>query len=109
MAGFWSAVQRRAELTPHAEMLVDEHTGRLSFAGFRDRAERVSSALVQHGAGEGVPVTWQLPTGIDALVLTAALARLGAVQNPVITSHGGKPLEFVPRQTPARLPVAAES
>jgi acyl-CoA synthetase (AMP-forming)/AMP-acid ligase II len=109
MGGLWSAVERRAELSPDAEMLVDEHGRRMSFAGFRDRAGRLSSALAQRGVAEGVAVTWQLPTGIDALVLTAALARLGAVQNPVITSQSGRHVEFVLRQTSAALLVAPES
>lgn len=109
MGGFWSAVEQRAELSPDAEMLVDQLGRRQSFAGFRDQAERVSSALARRGVAEGVAVTWQLPTGIEALVLTAALARLGAVQNPVITGQGGRHLEFVLRQTDARLLVAAES
>ena len=36
------------------------------------------------GIGTGTVVCWQLPTGIDTLVLLVALARLGAVQCPII-------------------------
>lgn len=108
MPGFWAAVERRAELSPDAEMLVDEHGNRLSFAGFRDRATRVSAGLAARGVAEGVAVTWQLPTGIEALVLTAALARLGAVQNPVITAQSRRHLDFVLRQTAAHLLITGE-
>jgi acyl-CoA synthetase (AMP-forming)/AMP-acid ligase II len=108
VTGFWSAVEQRAQLAPDAEMLVDEHGNRLSFAGFRERAERVSAGLAARGVAEGVAVTWQLPTGIDALVLTAALARLGAVQNPVITAQGRGHLDFVLRETAAHLLITGE-
>ncbi|HEY4460704.1 MAG TPA: AMP-binding protein [Pseudonocardiaceae bacterium] len=108
MPGFWAAVEQRAELSPDAEMLVDEHGTRLSFAGFRDRAVRVSAGLAARGVTDGVAVTWQLPTGIDALVLTAALARLGAVQNPVITAQSRRHLEFVLHQTAAHLLITGE-
>ncbi|HEY4021402.1 MAG TPA: class I adenylate-forming enzyme family protein [Pseudonocardiaceae bacterium] len=109
MIGFWAAVERRARHSPAAEMLVDGRGRRLSFAEFADRATRLASALAERGVTQGASVTWQLPTGIDALVLTAALARLGAVQNPVITAQGRKHLEFVLHQTEATLLVAEAS
>ncbi|WP_106401637.1 class I adenylate-forming enzyme family protein [Actinocorallia populi] len=103
MTTFWSLVERRAALTPSAEMLVDERDRRMTFAGFRDRAEALAARLAGHGAAAGVPVTWQGPTVIESLVLTAALARLGAVQNPVMAVYGAADLRFVLRQTGARL------
>jgi acyl-coenzyme A synthetase/AMP-(fatty) acid ligase len=107
MTGLWALVEWRAERSPDAEMLVDERGRRVTFGRFRDWAERVSGALAACGVAEDVPVTWQLPTSAEALVLTAALARLGAVQNPVITSYGAQYLEFVMRQTAARLLIVA--
>jgi acyl-CoA synthetase (AMP-forming)/AMP-acid ligase II len=88
-------------------MLVDERARRVTFGEFRDRAERVAAGLAGRGVGPGTPVTWQLPTTVEALVLTAALARLGAVQNPVMPVYGPRDLGFVVRQTGARLLVVA--
>jgi len=99
----WPLVQWRADRTPDGEMLVDEHGRRVSFAQFRDRAERVAAGLAERGVGTGTPVTWQLPTTVEALVLTAALARLGAVQNPVLPGQGVRELRFIVGQTGARL------
>jgi acyl-CoA synthetase (AMP-forming)/AMP-acid ligase II len=99
----WRLVEWRAAQTPDAEMLVDERGRRVSFAQFRDRALRVAAGLAERGVVADTPVTWQLPTTVETLVVTAALARLGAVQNPVMPSYGSRDLEFVVRQTGARL------
>ena len=103
----WQLAEQRAAATPGVEMLVDETGRRVTFGAFADRARRVSGGLHAAGIGAGIPVTWQLPTTVEALVLTAALARLGAVQNPVIPGYGPRNLEFASRQTGARLLIAA--
>jgi acyl-CoA synthetase (AMP-forming)/AMP-acid ligase II len=105
----WGLVEQRAASSPDAEMLVDERGRRVSFGEFRDRAERVSAGFAARGIGAGSAVTWQLPTTVETLVLTAALSRLGAVQNPVIPGYGERNLEFVVRQTRAELLVAMSS
>jgi cyclohexanecarboxylate-CoA ligase len=107
MTSLWSLVEWRAAQTPGGEMLVDERARRVTFGEFRNRAERVAAGLAGRGVGPGTPVTWQLPTNVEALVLTAALARLGAVQNPVMPVYGARDLRFVVRQTGARLLVVA--
>jgi cyclohexanecarboxylate-CoA ligase len=80
----WGLLERRVELTPDRLMLLDEHDRRLTFGDFHARAERVAAGLYEGGVGEGSAFSWQLPTRIEAVVLSMALARLGAVQNPVI-------------------------
>jgi acyl-CoA synthetase (AMP-forming)/AMP-acid ligase II len=52
--------------------------------------------------GEGTTVSWQLPTRIDTIVLSAALSRLGAVQNPIIHLYREREVGFALRQTGAR-------
>lgn len=102
-AGLWDLVEQRATLGGSAEMLVDERGRRLTFAQFRDHAELVAGELAARGAGPGTPVTWQLPTVIEALVVTGALARLGAIQNPVMPICGERDLRFILAQTGAKL------
>ncbi|MCW2889287.1 MAG: AMP-dependent synthetase and ligase [Streptosporangiaceae bacterium] len=102
-----SLLEWRAAQSPGSEMLVDERGRRVTFREFRDRAERVAAGLAGRGIGQGTPVTWQLPTTVEALVLTAALARLGAVQNPVMPVYGARDLRFIVRQTGAQLLVVA--
>lgn len=83
-ATFWGYVTQRAEATPDQVVLGDETGRRVTVAELRDAAERMAAGLYAEGIGPGTVVCWQLPTGIDTLVLLVALARLGAVQCPII-------------------------
>ena len=74
---------------------------RITYGEFRDRAERVAAGLSSLGVGSGTRVTWQLPSRIDAVVASAALARLDAVQCPVLHLYREKELGFVLRHTQA--------
>jgi acyl-CoA synthetase (AMP-forming)/AMP-acid ligase II len=102
----WELAEQRAAASPDAEMLVDERGRRVSFGEFLRCAEDASAGLAARGIGADTAVTWQLPTTVETLVLTAALSRLGAVQNPVIPGYGERNLEFVARQTGAELLIA---
>ena len=100
---FWELLERRVAATPDRMMLVDE-TGRvLTFSGFKDQAERVAAGLMAMGVTEGTPVTWVLPTRIETVLLSFALSRLGAVQNPIIHIYRKREIEFCVRQTGAKL------
>lgn len=99
----WGLLERRVELTPDRTMLIDEHDTELTFAQFRDRAERVAAGLHQRGVGPGTPVTWQLPTRIDTVLLSMALSRLGALQNPVIHLYREREVGSLLRSTGAAL------
>jgi acyl-CoA synthetase (AMP-forming)/AMP-acid ligase II len=97
----WELVEARAEATPHALFAVDESDRRLSFAGYRDAALRAAAGLAAMGVGEGTAVSWMLPTRLDAMVLAGALARLGAVQNPMLPIYRQRETRFIARQTGA--------
>ncbi|HET6811838.1 MAG TPA: AMP-binding protein [Acidimicrobiales bacterium] len=98
---FWELIERRAELDPGRRMLVDEQDRELTFGQLRDDALRVAAGLVGLGVGPGSPVSWQLPTRIDTVVVCAALCRIGAVQNPVIHLYRERELGFAMAQTGA--------
>jgi acyl-CoA synthetase (AMP-forming)/AMP-acid ligase II len=80
----WNLLDRRARETPDAPMLIDERDRTVSFADFRDWSERVAAGLTKLGVTADTPVAWQLPTRIESIVLSFALARLGATQVPII-------------------------
>jgi cyclohexanecarboxylate-CoA ligase len=105
----WELAERRAALTPNAEMLADEAGEHLSFGQFLDLSGRIAAGLADRGVGPGTAVTWQLPTAATTLALSVALARLGAVQNPVIPGYGERNLGFAVRQTGAELLIAVEA
>ncbi|MFG3022422.1 class I adenylate-forming enzyme family protein [Streptomyces sp. NPDC048254] len=81
----WDLVTWRAGRTPDRVLISDNRGRALSAAAFRDAAESVAAGLAAHGVGEGTRVMWQLPTTVESVLLSVALARLGAVQNPLIT------------------------
>ncbi len=82
-------------------MLIAEDGTTLTFKEFRDRSERVAAGLAARGIGAETPITWQLPTSMESVVASAALARLGAVQSPVLHLYREKELGFVMRHTNA--------
>jgi cyclohexanecarboxylate-CoA ligase len=81
---FPGLVRLRAQATPDALFLLDEHGTELTCAQFAEKVERVAAALAAEGIGAGSRVAWQLPTRISTVLVMAALRRLGAVQAPVI-------------------------
>ncbi len=105
----WELVDKRAAATPAAEMAVDDAGRRMTFGELRDRSERVAAALAERGVGPGVTVTWELPTWLESMVLAAALARLGAKQNPIVHIYREREVSFCVRQTGASMLVVPTS
>src|SRR5580693_8637388 len=99
----WELVDRRATASGDRPMLIDAAGTVLTFGAFRDRAEAVAAGLAARGIEPGTVVSWQLPTRIDSVVLSIALSRLGAVQNPIIHLYREREVGFALRQTGATL------
>jgi acyl-CoA synthetase (AMP-forming)/AMP-acid ligase II len=95
----WELVRRRGELSGDRTMLIDAQGRRLSFAGLAAEVEAVAAGLFAIGIGPGARVTWQLPTRIDSVVASMALARIGAVQNPVLHLYRDREVGAVLRQS----------
>jgi cyclohexanecarboxylate-CoA ligase len=100
----WELIERRAEATPDALLGVDEEGRTLSFAQYHDGAAGVAAGLAAaYHVGDGAAVSWQLPTWFESMLLVGALARLGAVQNPILPIYRQREVGFVTRQTGAAL------
>ncbi|GGV54399.1 cyclohexanecarboxylate-CoA ligase [Streptomyces longisporoflavus] len=102
----WELIERRAALTPDAPVLIqaaadasDDRT--LTFGELRDRCERVAAGLYEMGVRPGTVVAWQLPTRIETALLSFALARVGAVQSPVIPFYRDREVGFALRESKA--------
>ena len=95
----WELVEARAQATPDAVMLIDEADTKLTCVQLRDAALSTAAGLAAMGIGENTPVTWQLPTTIDAVVTSLALARLGALQNPILHIYRERELGVAIRRT----------
>lgn len=78
---FWQLICNAAAAAPERVVLADDYGRSLTTTELRDAAERVAAGLPVRA---GQVVSWQLPSSLEACVLMAALARAGAVQNPVL-------------------------
>ncbi|WP_406154358.1 AMP-binding protein [Streptomyces sp. NBC_01023] len=96
----WELVDRRAGLTPDRPVLL-QGDRTLTFGELRDGAERVAAGLYGTGVRPGSVVAWQLPTRIETVLLSFALARLGAVQSPVIPFYRDREVGFALRESRA--------
>ncbi|MEU1178254.1 AMP-binding protein [Streptomyces sp. NPDC005820] len=96
----WELVDRRASLTPDRPVFLQEDRT-LTFDELRARAERTAAGLYGMGVRPGTVVAWQLPTRIETAVLSFALARLGAVQSPVIPFYRDREVGFALRESRA--------
>jgi acyl-CoA synthetase (AMP-forming)/AMP-acid ligase II len=99
----WELVLARASETPDARMVVDERGNTLTFAEYRDAAERAAAGFAGMGVGSGNVVSWQLPTWIESMVLVGALSRLGAIQNPILPIYREREVGFIARQARSKL------
>jgi acyl-CoA synthetase (AMP-forming)/AMP-acid ligase II len=101
----WQLVTERAEASPDVLMAIDMQGRTMTFGEFHARAERAAAGFAAMGVGEGTPVSWILPSRFEAFVLTAALARLGATQNPILPIYREREVSFMARQTRCELMV----
>ncbi|MBQ1119064.1 class I adenylate-forming enzyme family protein [Streptomyces smyrnaeus] len=102
----WELVVRRAELSPAAPALIQaadnpDDDSCLTFGELRTRAERTAAGLHRQGVRPGDTVAWQLPTRIETVVLSLALARLGVRQTPLIPGHREREVALALRATDA--------
>ena len=76
-------------------MLLARQGDQCTYGEYRDRVAQMAAGLRDVGVGPGDIVSWILPTWVDTVVLAGALARLGAVQNPIITIYRDREVSFV--------------
>jgi acyl-CoA synthetase (AMP-forming)/AMP-acid ligase II len=99
----WDLIEQRAALTPDHVIATDEDHRSLTCAEYRDEVLRVAAGLHARGVGRDTNVSWILPTWLEAFVLVGALARLEAVQNPMLPIYRDREVRFITAQTGARL------
>jgi cyclohexanecarboxylate-CoA ligase len=103
---FWELVVSAAAKRPDRVVLADAHGRSLTCAELRDAAQEVAAGL---GVGPGDVVSWQLPTSLEAALMMVALARLGAVQNPMITVLRHREVRAITSQVGTSLLVVPET
>ena len=82
-------------------MVVDESRTTLDVRRVPRRREAAAAGLAARGIGENTIVSWILPTTNHAFVLVGALARLGAIQNPILPIYREREVGFIAKQAAA--------
>lgn len=99
-----SAAQRRPERTA-----VVDGDRRWSFATLDAAVDRFAAGLSRLGVGAGDVVSFQLPNGIEALVVHHAAQRCGAVSNPIVPIYREREVGFILRQARSRVLVVPDT
>ncbi len=97
---------RRGARSVSARVAASLGDAELSYGDLDRRANRLANALRGLGLARGDRVLWWGDTSLDAVVLFAALAKLGAVFAPINARFGAKEAEPVAGMARARLLVA---
>ncbi len=105
---FWELVVQAAKEQPDSLVVSDDHGRSLTRSQLQDAAEVTAAALSDRGVSTNTVVSWQLPTTIEAVVLLVALARIGAVQNPLIPILREREVSFITQQVGTQLLVVPE-
>ncbi len=101
--GYWpnqtlaEVLRERSRAHPGKTAVVDART-RLTYGALDLLVDRVAAGLAAHGVGAGDVVSSVLPNRAEAVVLLYAVARLGAVANPIVPIYGAREIRFILRQ-----------
>jgi acyl-CoA synthetase (AMP-forming)/AMP-acid ligase II len=94
----WDLLEERVRATPSGLFAMDERGRELTFLDLHDRALSVAAGLSTLGVSEDSVVSWQLPNWLESAMLTLALDRLGATQNPLIPILRLREVDFICNQ-----------
>jgi len=95
----WQLITERALMTPDKRMALDGNGRTLTYGEYKNWCERVAAGLAQRGISENTNVSWVLPSRFESLVLTGALSRLGAIQNPILPIYRNREVSFIVSQS----------
>lgn len=95
---FWQLIASATERHPDRLILSDPRGRSLTTREFHNAACATAAAFSERGIRAGSIVSWQLPTTLETMVVMAALARLGAVQNPVVPLLREREVGFITGQ-----------
>lgn len=88
--------------TPQRVLFVADGQ-RVTAAQVQGGAQRVAAGLRAIGVRSRDVVSWQLPNWIEAIYLTFALDRIGAISNPILPIYRERELGFICSETGTRV------
>jgi acyl-CoA synthetase (AMP-forming)/AMP-acid ligase II len=111
--GYWpnltlgDVLRRQARAWPGKTAVVDART-RVTYGALDRLVDRVAAGLAAHGVCAGDVVSSLLPNRAETVVLLYAVARLGAVANPIVPIYGAREIRFILRQAESVVVVVPE-
>jgi acyl-CoA synthetase (AMP-forming)/AMP-acid ligase II len=90
----WDLVERRTAASPDLVLLIEDSGRKLTTTEFRDRCLRAAAGFAERGVRAGTRVTWVLPNRLETIIASFALARLGAIQNPILHFYRHKEVGY---------------
>ena len=87
-------LDERARSSADREAVVDPRE-RLTYAGLHRRVVESAHMLIAHGVRRGDVVAYQLPNGVDALVVALAACWAGAVLCPIVPIYRSREVGFI--------------
>ena len=106
---YWALIEHASVRHATHVVLADDYGRTLTGRELHDEACRAAAGLAAQGVGRGTVVSWQIPSVLEAIVLMAALARLDAVQNPIIPILREREVGFITRQVGTQYFVTPET
>ncbi|MHC5033170.1 MAG: AMP-binding protein [Planctomycetota bacterium] len=106
-AGF---IEREVGAAPRLPFRVwsDSHPFSGTTGGLYEQSLRIATGLAHRGIGVGDVVAYQLPNWAEAVSLIWAGFRIGAVMVPIIHFYGAGEVEFILKQSGAKLLVTVD-
>jgi cyclohexanecarboxylate-CoA ligase len=85
------------------EISADGSVRELTWAALKNESDRVAAALLRLGVLEGEPVAFQLPNRLEFVTIALGTLRAGAVCEPLMPIFRERELEFMLRESAARV------
>jgi len=86
----------------------DTHPFSGTIGGLYEQSLRIATGLARRGIGVGDVVAYQLPNWAEAVSIIWAGFRIGAVMVPIVHFYGAGEVEFILKQSGARLLVTVD-
>lgn len=101
----FDVLRRRAADQPERIFVTDDCTA-LTFKDVHDRALGLAHELRRRGISRGDRVSVQLPNWSEYVIVTSALARLGAIQVPILPIYRREEVGYMLKNAGVRLAIA---
>ena len=104
----FAAVREQAEAQPDKVFGTDSTTS-VTFAELRDRGLELALGLTRRGIGPGDRVAVQIPSWTEFFVISAALARIGAVIVPIMPIYRRDEVGYIVETAGVKLVITTDT